>query len=168
MANGAVEAIAVIPGAERDEVWLAVRRTVGDQVHRYVELMDPDLHCDAALSGAALTPTLVWNGLDHLEGETVTVVADGAPVGDLLVTDGAITLGAAAMTVAAGHAYVSALEPNDAAEGAADGSALGRDKSAWRITLLLDATVGIRVDGREVIFREVEDSVGAAIPAFSG
>lgn len=168
MTNGAVEAIAVIPGAERDEVWLAIRRDIDGQPRRYVELMDPDLHCDAALSGEALTPTLTWSGLDHLEGETVAVVADGAPVGDLVVVDGAVTLGAAALTVAAGHPYVSALEPNDAAEGAADGSAMGRDKSAWRITLLLDATVGIRVDGREVIFREVEDSVGAAIPAFSG
>src|SRR3546814_17498757 len=44
-------------------------------------------------------------GLDHLEGETVKILADGAVVADKTVSSGSITLVAAASVVQVGLGY---------------------------------------------------------------
>ncbi|MEQ8246077.1 MAG: hypothetical protein RID42_00200 [Alphaproteobacteria bacterium] len=166
--DGAIESLTVVPGGDRDEVWLAVRRTIDGVTARYIELLDPVLNTDAGLTGTAGSPTLTWSGLAHLEGKTVAVVADGAPVGTFPVTAGQFTLANAARAVEAGLFYQSKLEPNDSVDGFGESAALSRDKSTWQIALLLDNTVGIKIDGREVTFREVIDPTDTPIPNFSG
>jgi len=37
---GAVESLTAIPGADREELWLVVRRTIGGEVRRYVEFLE--------------------------------------------------------------------------------------------------------------------------------
>ncbi|NQV79776.1 MAG: hypothetical protein HQ495_04435 [Alphaproteobacteria bacterium] len=166
--DGVIESLTVVPGADRDEVWLAVRRIVDGFSVRYIELLDPTLNTDAALTGSAGTPTLTWSGLGHLEGKSVAVVADGAPVGTFAVSAGQFTLANTASAVEAGLFYQSKLQPNDSVDGFGESAALSRDKSNWQIAMLLDNTVGIKIDGREVTFREVIDPTDTPIPNFSG
>ena len=139
---------------------------------RHVELLDPLLYgMDSALFGDSETATTSWAGLDHLEGETVAVRADGAPIAPLVVTGGTITTPAAVSAIEVGLAFVPTLEPMDAVDGADDGpagAALGRDKSNWQVSVLVAATVGLQIDGREVVFRQVDDEVNAPIPGFTG
>jgi hypothetical protein len=66
------------------------------------------------------TPTTDWaravdelSGLDHLEGETISVVADGNVVEGLVVAGGAVTLAEPAAVICAGLPYVSELETLD-------------------------------------------------------
>jgi hypothetical protein len=67
-------------------------------------------------------------GLDHLEGETVQILADGATHPDKVVASGSVTLDNAASVVHVGYGYTSRLETLDLQAGAADGTASTRKK----------------------------------------
>ncbi|MCB1531730.1 MAG: hypothetical protein KDJ35_02560 [Alphaproteobacteria bacterium] len=92
---------------------------VGDDVYMLVargslytiEVFDDALNLDSALTGTAGSPTSVWSGLDHLEGQTVSVVADGAVQSDKIVVSGAVTIDEAASTVEIGLPYAHIIEP---------------------------------------------------------
>lgn len=77
----------------------------------FVEVFDDRIYVDAGLAGVATTPTTKWSGLDHLEGMTVKVVADGSVRGDRVVEGGAITLEEPASAVEAGLGYTHVIEP---------------------------------------------------------
>ena len=122
--DGTFESVAVVAGqGEEDEIWVTVARTVGESTVRYLERFQPDrirlikdgdaasvVSADSAIlyDGSAATTI---TGLDHLEGESVTVLADGAPIGLHTVTSGDITLATAASVVVAGLPFTATLEP---------------------------------------------------------
>lgn len=76
-----------------------------------VEVLDDDVLLDSALTGSAAQPVTSWSGLDHLEGRTVGIVADGAVQADKVVSGGAIELDAPAKSVAIGLPYTHLVEP---------------------------------------------------------
>src|SRR5690606_37259389 len=82
--DGAVLSVAVVG----EDVYLLVDRGGGHAI----EMFDPALHLDCALTGTAESPAVTWSGLDHLEGRTVSVVADGIVRADQTVAGGAVTL----------------------------------------------------------------------------
>ena len=170
----AVESVAVIPGASGDEVWVIVKRTINSATERYVEYLDPDYFVDSGITGTSGSPTTSWSGLDHLEGETVTILADGAPVDSKTVSSGAITLDATASTIQVGLPFTPEIELMPLEIALPDGSSIGAAKSVSRVIVRLLSTVGItvtassRTSGDEVIFREVSDSVQSPIPPFTG
>lgn len=151
--DGAVESLAAIPGAAGDELWAVVRRTVGGQVRRYVERMDPAFdgagrqdaaeafHLDCGVSYAG-EPATVFTGLDHLEGETVQVVADGAVKRPRQVTGGSVTLEAPASRVHVGFGYACMLQPMRLEVAAPGGTSQGRRKRILSVTARFMHTVG--------------------------
>ncbi|MDA1100819.1 MAG: hypothetical protein O2967_17745 [Proteobacteria bacterium] len=178
-AGAAVESVAVIPGDNGDEVWLVVRRTINGATRRYIEVIDPtpspdNVYVDAAVAAATSSATALWTGLNHLEGESVAIRADGAPVASKIVSGGAILLDAAALTVEIGLTYSATLVTNDLATGAPDGASQGRKKAIGKLILQLKDSGGLTASaktgtaGDDVVFREVGDEVGAAIPLFTG
>jgi hypothetical protein len=58
-----------------------------------------------------LSPSLNVTGLDHLEGATVKILADGIVLPDQVVTGGGITLSAAANVVHVGLQYEAVMQP---------------------------------------------------------
>jgi hypothetical protein len=114
-----VESIAVIPGTAGDELWAAICRDIGGTDYRFVERIDPQFfggslainafHVDSGLSYFG-TPNTDFTGLDHIEGQTVQVFADGVYVGTKTVTTGGFTLAVAASSIHAGLAYNMNLE----------------------------------------------------------
>lgn len=106
--GAAVEAIAAVPSQNRarTELWLQTRRSIDGETRRYIEVLQPYF---AAADPAAPTAAGAWMldcaldylgppvatlaGLDHLEGETVGIFADGVDLGDAQVVDGAVTAG---------------------------------------------------------------------------
>lgn len=119
--DGIVEAVSTIPNPEgvRDDLWIVVRRTINGIQKRYVEFMKPVwdanteslsdafyVDCGLTYNGSAVTSV---SGLSHLEGETVSVVTDGAAHPDVVVTNGAISLQWSASVVSAGLPYTSEL-----------------------------------------------------------
>jgi hypothetical protein len=150
-----VESVACIPAPDggRDELWLVVRRHIDGADARTIELMAAPLgddeptasafyvDCGASYQGA---PATVISGLDHLEGETVAVLADAATHPDRVVAGGAITLERAAATVHVGLGYVSTLETMSLEAGSATGTAQGKTKRLHRCAIRLHRSLGLR------------------------
>lgn len=83
------------------------------------------------------------SGLNHLEGQTVQILADGAVQTTKTVSSGAITLDTAASVVHVGLSYERRWKSLKLAYGAEAGSAIGQPKSiADVILVLLEAAEG--------------------------
>ena len=105
------EFLSVCAVAEGDEdvVYTAVRRMVGGVARTYIERFAPrafvDL-ADAVFVDSSLTyrgaPATTISGLSHLEGRTVSILADGGEHPQRVVAGGAITLDEAASVVTVG------------------------------------------------------------------
>jgi hypothetical protein len=142
--DGEVESISTIPDDGYNEVWAIIRRTVGGSTVRYVEMMaqqfndDADTYtankglnaffvdCGITYNGVAATTI---TGLDHLEGESVAVLADGSYVAPKTVSGGQITLSVAATVVHAGLPYTGTIETMRPELSLRDGTAQGRVKN---------------------------------------
>ena len=181
----AVESVAVIPApdGDRDELWLVVRRSIDGTTRRYVEfleaLWDPANDQRAAFfvdSGLTYdgAPTSTIGGLDHLEGETVSILADGATHPDKTVSQGRITLDRDAAVVQVGLAYTSTLQTMKLEAGAADGTAQGKTKRISKVVFnfyqTLGGLYGAAPDGAfDVLqFRTASDPLDAPPPLFDG
>lgn len=179
-----VESAAVIPAPDgsKDELWLLVKRYINGATVRYVEYVTPiftddmdqeDAYfVDGGLSydGAA---TDTFSGLDHLEGETLTVLADGAVHPPVTVASGAITLNYEASVVHVGYAYNSDGELLRLEAGAQDGTAMGKTRRIHRVGMLLHRSLGLSIgmsfDALDTItFRTSADTDDEAVPLFSG
>jgi hypothetical protein len=182
---GAVESVAVIPRPDNtgDQVWMVVRRTIGGQTRRFVELMENpwergQAQADAFYVDSGLTysgaPATTISGLTHLEGLTVDVLADGAPHPQRVVTSGAITLLRPASKVQVGLPCPPRLLTMRLEAGAQDGTAQGKTKRIHKVTFLLQDTAGILVGAtatgalQEIEFRTPADPMDAPPPLFNG
>jgi len=101
--NGLVKSVAVVG----DDVYMLIERG-GEYM---IELLSLDLFLDSALSGQVSTPATIWSGLDHLEGQSVSIIADGAVLQNQLVQNGSVTLSEPASSVQIGLSYTHVIEP---------------------------------------------------------
>jgi hypothetical protein len=81
--DGIVESVAAIPNGSVDQVWLSVQREIDGSTVRYIEVMDPDLNTDCAVTGsvgsvAALSAVWSNNRID------VQKTAHGFSNGDVI------------------------------------------------------------------------------------
>lgn len=94
--------------AELDgRVFVAVERNGIVRLERF----EDGFGLDAALDGASPVPQDHWSGLSHLEGMTVGILADGAPRGDAIVSEGAVNLDPPARSVQIGLRFAHEIEP---------------------------------------------------------
>jgi len=97
--DGAFESVTAVAEGDEDIVYAVVRRLVNGQTVRYIERMherqfDTLENCFYVDAGAEYrgSYTKKLSGLDHLEGKTVSVLADGKVLPDAVVKDGQITI----------------------------------------------------------------------------
>lgn len=140
--DGVFESVCCVAEGDHDAVYLVVRRTVGGVSKRYIERMEPRLFgeqenaffldCGLTYRGA---PVSSVTGLAHLNGKTVSILADGAAHAPKVVTGGAVALDVPASVVHVGLPYVSDLQTLPLAlEIKGGGFAQGRPKNvnqAW-------------------------------------
>jgi hypothetical protein len=112
-------------------------------------------------------------GLDHLEGETVSILANGGSHPDRTVASGSITLDAQYNTVVVGLGYESELELLDIDTGSAFGTGLGSKAKINEVTLDLfetsGGTYGAESDRQtELVFRQGDDLMDEGVPLFTG
>ena len=164
--GGDVESVASIPGADRHELWMIVKRTINGQTKRYIERLRENfdsnrgssiadyafLDCQVRYDGVVVS---ALPGVDHLEGETVGVVADGVYIGSAMVASGIVTLplGRTASKVTIGllnKARGQTLPPPLQGK---DGSLKGRHvmikNSAVSFMDMVDMKVGTIIDGAD-------------------
>ena len=177
------ESVAVIPTDDTEyEVYVIVKRTINGATRRFVEYInnfdftETDnttfnfLDSALAYSGSAVTTI---SGLDHLEGQTVSVLANGATHPDKTVSSGSITLDRSSTNVKVGLSYSSILQTMRLDAGSQNGTSQGKTKRIYEITIRLYESVGVEVgeslDNMERIpFRTSSDPMDQGIPPFTG
>lgn len=179
-----VESVCSIPNpnGNADDLLMIVQRYVNGAVVRHMEYLNPfwrdtNDQEDAIFVDSALTydgaPATVISGLDHLEGETVDILADGAVRASQAVVSGDITLTSAASVVQVGLGYVSNLYTLRGNAGAKDGTSQAKTKRLHRINLQVHETLGGSAgpdaDSLDpIILREGGDPMDTAVPLYTG
>jgi hypothetical protein len=149
------ESVASISGSlTEDELWVIVKRTVDGNTVRYIECFanfdfDETDATDFKFLDSHLTydgsATTSLSGLDHLEGQTVSVLADGSTHADKVVSSGSITLDRSTEKAVVGLKYDSVLQTMRIEGGAAEGTSQGKTKRISKVVLRLFETVGVKV-----------------------
>jgi len=153
--NAVVESIASISGElNEDELWVIVKRTVNGATVRYIECFsdfdfDETVAEDFKFLDSHLTysgsATTTLSGLSHLEGQTVSILADGSVHANKVVSSGAITLDRSVTKACVGLSYDSVLQTMRIEGGAAEGTSQGKIKRISKVVLRLFETVGVKV-----------------------
>ena len=177
------ESVAVIPTDDTEyEVYVIVKRTINGATRRFVEVLnvfDFDqtdntsfnfLDSQLSYSGSAASTI---SGLDHLEGQTVSILADGATHPDKTVSSGSVTLDRSALNVKVGLAYRSLLQTMRLNAGSQNGTSQGKTKRIYDITVRMFETIGVEVgpnlnDMERIPFRSSADLMDEGIPPFTG
>jgi hypothetical protein len=177
------ESVAVIPTDDTEyEVYVIVKRTINGATRRFVEVLnvfDFDetdntsfnfLDSQLSYSGSAATTI---SGLDHLEGQTVSILADGATHPDKTVSSGSVTLDRSSTNVKIGLAYTSLLQTMRLNAGSQNGTSQGKTKRIYDITVRMFETIGVEVgpnlnDMERIPFRSSADLMDEGIPPFTG
>ncbi len=179
--NAVVESVASVPtDLNEDEFFIIVKRTINGSTRRYVEhltLFDygtdqkDAFFVDSGLtySGSAAT---VISGLDHLEGQSVSILADGSTHPNKTVSGGSITLERSSTKVHIGLGYTSLLQTMRV-ESRAEGTSQTKDKRIHEVTLRLHETVGAEVgpdvnNMERIPFRSSAASMDSPVPLFTG
>ena len=140
--DGLYESICCIPGDTQDDVYTIVNRTINGVVKRFTEVMATrnvnnffGVDCGATREGS---PSITVSGLDHLEGKTVEIVADGILVKGKVVTGGSVTLNNPASLVHVGLPYTWRLKTLQV-----DASSKNVGYSADKKKLIQGATISV-------------------------
>lgn len=156
--NPYVEGMAVLPGnvttttVDRDVVYLTVARTINGTTVRTIEYLGSYLRevnrrarhvsVDAAVVYSFDAPTATLTGLDHLEGESVRIYADGIIHANRTVIGGTVTLDRNVFRAVVGLRYTHEYESLKFFVGAAKGTAQGQRKRISRLVLVVKDSVG--------------------------
>jgi hypothetical protein len=191
---GLVESVCVTPNATtgNDDIWLIVKRTtiVADVATdvRYVEIIETatwtevedSIHVDSAwvfTDGPATTFII-----GRFAGQTVSILADGAPVPDQQASaDGTITLETAATKVVIGYKYESIIKPMRLDVDPFIGPTQGQKRRIHELIIRFYKTLGCQFwDGsekdfvtgldkwRDLSFRDTSNNMDEAPPLYSG
>lgn len=113
------------------------------------------------------------SGLTHLEGEVISILADGAVQPNKTVSSGAVTLTTPATTVHFGLSYNSDGKMLRINAGAGDGTAMGKTRRIHRVGYMFHRTLGFKHglsfdDLEELTFRTGADLLTRAPALFTG
>jgi hypothetical protein len=154
--NVKILGLACLPNANGtyDDVGLIAKRYIDSSTQYYFEILGSDFEASTLTPNTGNVNDLPWfldsavyvnnspasttvSGLDHLEGETVHVLADGEYVKTFTVSSGEITLNKAASDIIVGYLYNPKLKTLKLETGGDFGVAMGSVKRYDRITVRL-------------------------------
>lgn len=182
--DGFIESIATVPVGAEDRTYAVVRRLINGNTVRYIERLDwgsawvdndqvlGPHDCRVVLTDPVAKAT--WTGLGHLEGKTVSVLADDIVQRDLTVSGGAISLTRTANKVSVGLPYTGSIQLEAPEVGTGTGTAQGQATSMHSIQLRLLASVGGTVQAgdnpeEDLPYRKLDTLVlDRPVPAFTG
>ena len=176
-----VESITSIPSGSEDQVYVSVKRTINGSTVRHICFISSiyfnDNITDAFFVDSGLTysgsATTTITGLNHLEGETVSILADGSSHADKTVSGGTITLDRSATKVHVGYGYTSFVKTLRLEGGADDGISQGKIKRIHGVTARFLNTVGAEIGSNltgldRIPFRDSSMDMDQAVPMFTG
>ncbi len=164
--DAVVESVSVVPKADgsRDEVSIIVARTVNGDTRRYVEYLTPehetgDDQGDATYGDSLLTysgaSATTFYGFDHMEGETLGVLGEGATVPDVVVANGEVVVGTGLTKAQIGLRYSSKYAANRSAASGGDGTGQAKTKRITDVAFRVVDTLGGSAGSDETNMDEV-------------
>lgn len=153
-----VESVACLPSSSGayDTLYLIVRRTIGGVEKRYIEYMsfdfDPQTQVDkqgfyfvdCGIRYVGATATSV-SGLDHLNGQQVSILANGSVRTSQTVASGAVAVtGGGAQVICAGLMYQSILTTLPPQGGGEAGTSEGKTKRLHRAKIRVYKSMGFK------------------------
>jgi len=158
--------VCCIPEGDVDAVYFIVERTINGTPRRFIERMesrDPDeddlaysFFVDAGIQYEANSLTELY-GLEHLNGKSVTILADGNVLSSQTIgPEGKITLDAVYTTIAIGLSYKCDMQPMDVDTTTRDGSITkGKAKRIPRVYVHLYNSRGLKAGPNEDSLKEL-------------
>ncbi|CTQ53104.1 hypothetical protein LP7551_01625 [Roseibium album] len=180
--GGAVECMVDLSADQSDEVWMIVKRTINGQTRRYIEIMQRPFRSDQIedawhLDCASLYDGVAVNslsGFGYLEGEDVTLFADGTDY-PAKVIGGEVSLpnGQLAQKILVGFNVTARAKTLPFPINTQDGASLGRKMRVdnCSIAVLETGTLKVGADETymdELIYYRAGDAAGAPAPLRSG
>src|SRR5210317_1674072 len=181
--NAVCESVATIPTDDSEyQTWVINKRTINGSTKKYIEYMhnydfdetdDTSFNfLDSQLSYDG-SPATTISGLSHLEGEEVSILADGATHPNKTVSSGEITLDRSASKVKVGLPYTSLLQTMRIDAGSQNGTSQSKTKRIYEITIRLYESIGVEIgpdlDNMERIpFRSSANAMDSGINVFTG
>ena len=107
-------------------------------------------------------------GLEHLEGESVQIVGNGAVFPAKTVSGGAVTVSEAVSEAYVGLAYTTTVKPSRPEFGSPMGITQAKPKRWNNIFVRLISTTGIKINGDQMPFRKSSDPMNEKVALFSG
>lgn len=146
--DGNVVSVAAISGDKSDVVMLVVERGGKFFLERLAdewedtESIETAYYVDCGKTLTSDTEKTEWDGLDHLEGKTVSILAGGSPVEGEVVAGGKVTVPYPVKTVSVGLPYRSFLEPVALEANTQTGTTLSKMRGYGICSVRLYRTVG--------------------------
>ena len=165
---------------------MVVNRWIDGGTKRYIEYLESEwlstnTLADAFFVDSGLTysgsSTSTLSGLEHLEGETVAILGDGALQADKTVSGGAVTLDRAVTKAQVGLPYSATLQTMRLeVAGGQEGTAQGKTKRITNVVFrlyqtgsgLLYGPTDVDADMDELELRDASDAMDTALPLFDG
>ena len=149
-----VKSICTITTSTTDQVWMIISRTINGSTKQYVEYLS-SYFIDQEVSDAIFVDssinysggaTSTLSGLDHLEGQTVSVFSNGGVVvATTAVTSGAITLAETVTSAVVGLSYDSIVHTNPFVVDTPAGNTSGRLARLARAVLQVYRSYGGKI-----------------------
>lgn len=155
-----------VPGNDgQDVLWIAVRRKLAGVWRCCIEVLDSSRSTDSSLAGTNPAGSTYWNGLSHLNGLEVAILADGYVLPRQTVSGGELTLDYPAQQVEIGLPYTSILKDLPPyIEGA-----VGGQFSINQVRVLLHKSSGCSINGEIVPFQQFGDNLlDSPVQPFTG
>jgi hypothetical protein len=181
--NAVCESVATIPTDNSEyQTWVIVKRTINGATKRYIEYIhnlnfdetdDTSFNfLDSQLSYDG-SPVTTLSGLSHLEGQTVSILADGATHPDKVVSSGEITLNRLASKVKVGLRFTSLLQTMRLDAGSQNGTSQSKTKRIYEITIRLYESLGVEVgpdlnNMERIPFRSSANLMNSGVGVFTG
>jgi len=189
--GGTVKSLTTItdPASDSDQLWVLVEREINGTTVRHIDFLeefwfedrdgvDEAFYVDSGITLDNTGPgiSLVDREIDHLEGQEVAILADGAVADRQTVSGGQVpvetnTESRKANTVHVGLPYTSEIETFPYDQGQRGSTSRGKVKRISEIEILFAETVGI-LYGRKTLdrlpFRSSADEMDQPVKPFTG
>jgi len=177
--EGLFESVCAIPGPDRDEVWVVVKRTIDGSDVRYVEQFqtadwddqDDAIYLDSALTYQGAASTTI-SGLEHLEGEEVYIITDGATHAPQTVAGGEVNLNWASDVTHVGLLFTSDAVTMPLAPPVEAGTSTGKRKKSMKLIVNFYKTNYCKIGAYgdtldEIPFRTTNDDMDRRVPLYT-
>lgn len=167
--QGSFESVTTVPITDGYRMFAVVARVIDGQLTRYIEMLDPELQTDCAVTGTSEVGSTTWSGLGHLEGMRVRVKGDGILLQDRVVTDGAITIERLAYAVEIGLNYVTTIKTLPPEFSVPVGTIRNAKVNVFEAGVELLDTIGCAINLQQIAFQQFDSDAFDQTPQpFSG